>query len=507
MASFEEFFSSSWGALSGIPLGRPVMGKPMNSMEVRLPLSSMNKHGLIAGSTGTGKSRALQLIAESLAEQGVSVFLSDVKGDVSGFFKPGSKARAASRAADLGVAFAPKRYRTNLWSLSSCFSPMRLCISDLSPVLVARLLSLNSTQESHLSMLFIFAKEKGLRHDDFSDIMGIAQYLKDNPREASGISSQSMDVIIRKIAVMVDGGIDDLFGQPSIGLSDIMEPGAVNVLNLSDVRSRPELLGITLTFLLYKMFSELPDIGDTAKPKMVIFIDEAHYLFEGANPSLIELVVTMLRQIRSKGVGVFFVTQNAEDLGEKVLSLLGCKIQFAMRAFTEGEQKDLRAMAQGYPKSAFYDLQEEVKSLPVGTAFVSVLDMKGGLLPPVKTSFFPPKSFMDVPSDAEFSAAANKKLRAKYLQKIKADGNPAEGLANAHLGEISAGGRNSWEVRQQMLRMQEKANPPFFISFPRAIGSMAKNSTAALAMVLIIVLLIFLMFIAGLFAFGFVKIG
>src|SRR3989338_8299382 len=506
MTEFLDFFNKNYGfsKVPGIALGRPQFQSVETDVSVILPLSSLNKHGLIAGSTGTGKSRALQLMAEVLASQGVSVFLSDVKGDVSGFAAPNDAEKVRERSEQLKIDFSPKTFSTNYWSLSNRFIPLRLNLSDVSPVLISKLLQLNPTQESHLSMIFIFAKEKQIIINDFSDLLEVSEFLKENPRESSGISPQSIDVILRKISVLLNEGIDSLFGEPARETADLLRPATINVLNLSDVRKHADMLSIVMSFVLYKLFNELHDIGDTQKPKAVFFIDEAHYLFENANPSLVQLLVTILRQIRSKGIGVVFVTQNPNDIDDKILGLLGTKIQFAMRVFAADDVKDLKAIAGAFPKSDFYALSDELKTLAVGTGFVSALNPKGELLSPVKTVFFPPQSFMDVLPDETLLSATDTALVSKYSAKRPKTENATDRLSLSNLAKIKPRGLSLWEVEQKIKMDREKQNPPAYVTVPRTVSKLSKSLLPILLVLLVILLILAL---AALIAMGKIRIG
>ncbi|MCX6767240.1 MAG: DUF853 family protein, partial [Candidatus Micrarchaeota archaeon] len=355
LAAFEDFLDKNYSA-PGAAAGRPVHGgKVLKNREVAVPLASMTRHGLVAGSTGTGKTRAVQKIIEELSAVGVPVFLSDVKGDASGFCVPGEPARASKRAGELGIDWAPAAFPAVYWSISNRLVPLRFRVRDVGAVLFSRLLGLNPVQESHLNIAFIYAEQNAKDLLSLGDLKAVLEFLKDNPDEVSGTSPQAISVVLRKLSELAAGQAASMFGEPAIDLKDALEEGRVNVLNLADVKD-DSVSAIAAAFLLYKLFNELPEIGEAARPKLVFFLDEAHVLFQGANKSLVELVVKILRRIRSKGVGVFFMTQDALDLPSPVLKLLGTKIQFAMRAFTRKGLGDMKAIAESFPESGYYDV-------------------------------------------------------------------------------------------------------------------------------------------------------
>jgi hypothetical protein len=447
--SFENFIKDKYAA-RGLAVGRPKRNaKVFNDFEVAVPLKTLARHGLIAGSTGTGKSRAIQLLVEGLAEQGVAAFLADVKGDVSGFCREGDSSKISERCSKLACERAPKAFTANYWAPAGAAAgkaagllPLRLKLSDVTPVLLARLMNLNPTQESHLAIAFIYAEKKRLDLVGLLELREVVEFLKDNPREMPGVNSATMNVILRKITEMQSGPINEFFGEPSLEVEDVLRAGGVNVLNFSALREVEEYGSVIIAFVLYKFFKELPEVGDVEKPKLVFFFDEAHALFQGANKSLVELMTTILRRIRSKGAGVFFITQDALDLPSPVLKLLGSKIQFAMRAFTKKELDDLKAVADSFPASGFYGLREELKSLAVGDSFVSLLSPRGESLPAVKVAWYPPESFMDAVPLEELSRATPRSLLEKYSKaKREAKAFSLKPSAAASAGRPSAEAR------------------------------------------------------------------
>jgi hypothetical protein len=390
------------------------MPNPVLGVSGSAPLSNpyflesryLTRHGIIAGSTGTGKSRAMQLLAEQLADDGVNVFVSDVKGDASGFCVQGEESQRNEKA-----PFQPHALKANYWSASSALTRLRFSLRDVGPILLSRLLSLNPTQESHLSLAFAYARKSGAPFDTLEDLLQVLDSMVE--KEERGVSKSSVAVIQRNVLALQESGIDAMFGSPSISLDDLQ---GLNVLNLSDSRKNM-LASIAPAFLLQKLFNELPELGDVEQPKFAIFFDEAHYLFKDANKSLRDLIVTMLRQIRSKGVSVFFVTQDVADLPDDILSQLGTKIIFAQRVATAKGEADLRALSRSFPKTDEFDLVEEFKSLPPGTAIITTLDSTGNQAKPVKVSIFAPATTMEVLDYKTLREETDPALLQKYSRE------------------------------------------------------------------------------------------
>jgi DNA helicase HerA-like ATPase len=400
-----------------IIIGRRMEGERPSAEPVSLPLRTLVMHGMIGGSTGTGKSRAIQLISEKLVEHGVPVILADLKGDISGFIRRNDSKKASERAASMGISFSPSVYPTDFFSISGRFIPFRIRLDSVDPTLLSRILKLNPTQESNLKMAMLYAKGKGLPVRDLADLQTILAYLSKNPGSAAGASPGSINVILRQVGIAMGEGMGSLFGEPQTEIADMLSP-KVHILNLSDWRRSSELPSILMGFILYRLFQELDDVGAVDKPRAAIFIDEAHYLFQNANPSLVSLFTTILKQIRSKGVAVFFSTQNPEDLPEKVLEQLGCKIEFALRAFTKEELEDISGIAKSFPPTRM-NLAKEIVALQIGEALVSPLDEGGRPLAPMKTMFAPPSSFMDVVPDDMIQKSLDPALMGKYRAKAE----------------------------------------------------------------------------------------
>ena len=383
-------------------------GEPL----VGIPLSMVNRHGLIAGATGTGKTKTLQLIAEQLAANGVPVFLADIKGDVSGMATAGVlNDRVAARAKDTGYQWQPNGYPAEFLSLTGTKgAQLRATVSSFGPLLLAKVLGLNDTQSSVLSLVFKYCDDKGLLLLDLSDLRSVLQYLSDEGaadlKDYGGMSKQTVGVLLREMVELEQQGADRFFGEPEFELSDLMRLGSdgrgtVSILELQDVQDKPALFSTFMLWMLATLYHDLPEVGDVDKPKLVFFFDEAHLIFDDASKALLDQIEQVVRLIRSKGVGVFFITQSPKDVPAEVLGQLGHRVQHALRAFTPDDEKALKAAARTFPKTKFYDVQETLTSLGIGEALVTVLSPSGVPTSPFATRLIPPTSRMGPLTDDE----------------------------------------------------------------------------------------------------------
>ena len=400
---------------SSVTLGAVVHGGASHAEPtVRLPLPMMTRHGLIAGATGTGKTKTLQLIAEQLSATGVPVFLADVKGDVSGVAAPGEPSpRITQRAAETGYAWTPTGYPGEFLSLTGARgAQLRATVSSFGPLLLSKVLDLNETQTSVLAMVFKYADDRGLLLLDFSDLRAVLQHLTGpgagELAEYGGMSRQTVGVLLREMVELEQQGAGEFFGEPEFDLNDLLQVlpdgrGVISVLELQDVQDKPALSSTFMMWMLARLYHTLPEAGDLDKPKLVFFFDEAHLLFEGASKAFTEQVEQVARLIRSKGVGVFFVTQSPKDVPADILAQLGNRVQHALRAYTPDDEKALRAAARTFPKTSFYDIEETLTSLGIGEALVTVLNTKGVPTPPFAVRMIPPSSRMSPLADAEMS--------------------------------------------------------------------------------------------------------
>jgi DNA helicase HerA-like ATPase len=410
----------------------------------------VNRHGLIAGATGTGKTRTLQGIAEQLSAAGVPVFVSDVKGDLSGLAVPGATdGPAAKRAAELEVPFAPAAFPVEYLSLGGIGPgiPVRATVSDFGPQLLAKVLEANETQEQSLGLVFRYADQKGLPLLDLPDLRALLAFLDSDDGKAElqgigGLSSQTVGVLLRALVGLEDGGGSEFFGEPQFEVADLLRAapdgrGIVSCLELPAVQDKPKLFSTALMWLLAELFEQLPEIGDVQKPKLVFFFDEAHLLFDGASKAFLESVTQTVRLIRSKGVGVFFVTQTPKDVDADVLGQLGNRVQHALRAFTPDDAKALSATVKTFPKSDFYDLGQLLTQLGIGEAAVTILSESGVPTPVVHTKLRPPASRMG-PADGVDGTAKASPLWSKY--GTRTDAQSAREMLAARLEQPAPAG-------------------------------------------------------------------
>ncbi len=411
-----------------LDLGAAVMDDTAHpDVPVRIPLAALNRHGLVAGATGTGKTKTLQVMAEQLSGQGVPVFLADIKGDLSGLASPGEASdRVTARAEDVGQDWQPTAHPVELLSLGGQGKgvPIRATITDFGPTLLSKVLGLNDTQESSLGLVFHYADKNGLALLDLKDLRAVIQHLVSDEgklelKALGGLSSATAGVILRELIAFEDQGADAFFGEPAFESSDLMRTtsdgrGLVTCLELPGVQDRPALFSTFLMWMLADLFQDLPEVGDLDKPKLVFFFDEAHLLFADASKAFEEAIEQTVRLIRSKGVGVFFVTQSPKDVPSGVLGQLGNRVQHALRAFTPDDAKALRAAVKTYPHSQ-YDLEELLTSLGTGEAVVTVLSERGAPTPVAWTRMRAPESLMAPSPEALLDRTiAASPLGAKY---------------------------------------------------------------------------------------------
>ena len=447
MADFTADMEAGYGFEGrSIGLGRPLVDpeRPVDAVEVRVPLAMLNRHGLIAGATGTGKTKTLQLIAEQISAAGSPVFAADMKGDLAGLAAPGEPdERVSERAASLGRDWSPAAAPVELLSLSGEGGvPLRASVASFGPVLLAKVLGLNETQESSLSLVFRFCDENGLLLLELEDLRAALAYLvsaqgKAELESLGGLSKATVGVLQRKVSELESDGGDVFFGEPELDVRDLLRTtddgrGVVSVLALADVARRPTLFSTFLMWVLAELYETLPEVGDPERPALVFFFDEAHLLFADASKGFLESVTQTVRLIRSKGVGVFFVTQLPTDLPDEVLSQLGNRVQHAVRAFTAKDAKGLKEAVQTFPRTEHYDLAETLQSLGVGEAVVTVLDPRGVPTPVAATRLYPPASRMGPLTAQERSAILEASpIRAKYGERV--DRESAEELLAARV--------------------------------------------------------------------------
>ncbi|HOS48050.1 MAG TPA: DUF853 family protein [Bacteroidia bacterium] len=409
-------------------------GNVLSDTQVRIPLRTMNRHGLIAGATGTGKTKTLQGLAEALSANGVSTLLMDIKGDLSGIAKPGTlNDKIKERHDKLGIEWTPSQYPAEFLSLSSeKGAKLRATVSEFGPVLFSKILDLNDTQSGVVSLVFKYSDDKKLPLLDLKDFKKVLQYLTNEGKaeikqEYGAISTSSASTILRKIIEIEEQGAEMFFGEMSFDVNDLVRlndkgQGYINIIRLSDVQDKPKLFSTFMLCLLAEIYATFPEEGDSDQPKLVIFIDEAHLIFKEASKALQDQLETIIKLIRSKGVGIIFCTQTPVDIPSAVLGQLGLKIQHALRAFTANDRKAIKMVAENYPETDFYKVDELITELGIGEALVTALSEKGTPTPLVHTCLCTPHSRMDVLSADELSdMVSSSELVSKYNKVIDRD--------------------------------------------------------------------------------------
>jgi uncharacterized protein len=406
-------------------------GQAVSGTQVKVPVKTMNRHGLIAGATGTGKTKTLQVISEQLSEKGIPVLLMDVKGDLSGIAMPGeAKPFIIERHTRIGIPFSTKGFPVELMSLSQQDGVrMRATVSEFGPVLLARILDLNDTQEGVLSVIFKYCDDNQLALLDLKDLKKVTQFVTDEgkadiEKNYGKISTATTGIIMRKVLELEQQGADLFFGELSFDIRDLLRHdrngnGYISIIRLTDIQDRPKLFSTFMLSLLAEVYSQMPEKGDADKPELVIFIDEAHLIFDQASKALLDQIENIVKLIRSKGIGIFFVTQNPMDVPNGVLAQLGLKVQHALRAFTAIDRKAIKLSAENYPLSDYYKTDETITSLGIGEALVTALNEKGVPTPLAATMLRAPMSRMDILSSGEISSINNSSdLVRKYSQNI-----------------------------------------------------------------------------------------
>lgn len=408
-----------------------INGECIPEAYIKIPLKTMNRHGLIAGATGTGKTKSLQVIAEQLSEKGVPVILMDLKGDLSGLAKSGEKKDfIIERHKKIRLPYEPKSMPVELMTISTEKGvKLRATVTEFGPVLLSKLMELNDVQSGVISILFKYCDDKKLPLLDLKDFKKILQYSigegkKDITAEYGAVSPSTVNIIIRKIVELEQQGAEIFFGEPSFDVDDLLRMdnkgnGYISIMRLTDLLDRPKMFSTFMLSLLAEVYASFPEIGDLPKPKLVIFIDEAHLIFNNASNALIDQIEAIIKLIRSKGVGIYFCTQNPTDVPESVLSQLGLKVQHALRAFTAKDRKDIKRTSENYPVSKYYKTDEVLTSLGIGEALITALDEKGIPTPLAAVYMRTPVTRMDILTPQEIDSLVNdSELVKKYNQNI-----------------------------------------------------------------------------------------
>lgn len=466
----EEGYTFDGGS---IKLGAAMLeGEVQTGAIIKLPIKMFNRHGLIAGATGTGKTKTVQILAEQLSELGVPSMLVDIKGDLSGVATNGeANPKLSERHTKIGIEdFAPGSSPIEFLTISS--EPgvkMRATVHEFGPVLFSKILGLNDTQTGIFSVIFKYCTDNDLQLLDFSDVKQALKYAMSDEgnaeieKEYGKISATSIGVILRQIAALEEQGAQSFFGEPSFEVNDLMKTrggkGVVNILRVTDIQSKPKFFSTFMLQLLAELYETLPEEGDLDKPKFVMFIDEAHLIFSDDTPKVLaEQLEVMVRLIRSKGVGIFFITQNPADIDDDVLGQLGLKIQHALRAFTAKDRKAIKAAAQNYPETDFYDVEQLITELGIGEAFVTALSEKGNPTPLAHTYLRAPKSRMGVLEQSEIDTFINEDesgLIGKYLNDV--DPESAAEKLKAKMEAYEAKANEAEEAKEMEKTQKEQA--------------------------------------------------
>ena len=419
-------------------------GKTIANLFVNIPLKNLNRHGLIAGATGTGKTKTLQALTENLSKEGVPTLLMDLKGDLSGIAAIGEeKSFIKERHAQMNLPYTPEAFPVELLTISKQDGVrMRATVSEFGSVLLSRILDLSDVQEGVLAVVFKYCDDHQYPLLDLKDLKKVLQYATEEGKnefesEYGRVAASSTSAILRKIVELENQGAELFFGERSFETEDLLHTdekgrGVVNIIRLTDIQDRPKMFSTFMLCLLAEIYNTFPEIGDQEKPKLVIFIDEAHLIFNQASKALLNQLENIVKLIRSKGVGLIFCTQTPTDVPDAVLSQLGLKIQHALRAFTAKDRQAIKLTAQNYPETSFYNVPEYLTSLGTGEAFVTALDSKGRPTPLVATMMRAPMSRMDILTDTEIKALLDKSvLKAKYNEVI--DRESAYEILNAKI--------------------------------------------------------------------------
>jgi DNA helicase HerA-like ATPase len=423
-------------------------GEVVPEAEILMPLKTMNRHGLIAGATGTGKTKTLQMISELLSDASVPVLMMDIKGDLSGIAAAGApNPKLEERYQKLGMTFTPAAFPVELLTLSNePGARLRATVSEFGPVLLSKILGLNDTQGGLVALIFKYCDDNRLPLLNLADFIKVLQYISDEgkaeiEKQYGKISTTSTGTILRKVIELQQQGADVFFGEPSFEVDDLMRidsqgRGVISVLRVTDLQDRPKLFSTFMLQLLAELYASCPEAGDLDKPKLVLFIDEAHLIFEEASKALLDQIETIIKLIRSKGVGIFFCTQNPMDVPAPILGQLGLKVQHALRAFTAADRKVIKQTAENYPLTDFYKTDELLTQLGIGEAFITCLNEKGIPTPLAHVMLAAPRSRMDVLTDVEIQQlVASSKLAAKYNRDI--DSESAHDILTAKLEEAA----------------------------------------------------------------------
>lgn len=446
-----------------ITLGGAILdGETLNNSPIKIPLKTLNRHGLIAGATGTGKTKTIQVLSEQLSSFGIPVLMMDIKGDFSGIAKEGEeKAFITERHQKINIPYQTASFPVELLSLSEQSGVrLRATVSEFGPVLFSRILDLNDTQAGVVAIIFKYCDDNKMPLLDLKDFKKVINYITEEGKEEitesyGKISTSTTGIILRKIIELEQQGGELFFGEMSFDIDDLMRidkngKGYVNIIRLTDIQDKPKLFSTFMLSLLAEIYQQMPEKGDADQPELVIFIDEAHLIFKEASKTLLDQIETIVKLIRSKGIGIYFITQNPMDVPSGILAQLGLKIQHALRAFTAKDRQAIKQTADNYPTSKFYNTSEILTSLGIGEALVTALNEKGIPTPLAATMLRAPMSRMDVLTESEIQEINNNsKLVKKYSELI--DRESAYEMLNKKIAALEAE-NNKKETEEKELK-------------------------------------------------------
>lgn len=460
-----------------IVLGTGILDEnPIEATQVKIPLKTLNRHGLIAGATGTGKTKTLQVLAEQMSLKGIPTFLMDLKGDLSGLAKPGSNNDHIKwRQEMIGLPYEPQGLPVEFYNISGeKGSKMRATVSEFGPILFSKILELNETQQGIMAVVFKYCDDNELPLLDLKDLKKTLQYLTQDGKaefeeEYGRISPVSVSTIVRKIIEIEQQGADLFFGERSFDVEDLLHTkngkGVISVMRLANIQDKPKLFSTFMLSLLAEIYSTFPEQGDSDKPKLCLFIDEAHLVFKEASDALLDQLESIIKLIRSKGVGIYFCTQNPTDIPDAVLSQLGLKIQHALRAFTAKDRRAIKQTAENYPLSDFYKTDKILTSLGIGEALVTVLNEKGIPTPLAATLLQAPITRMDILTDIELDEVVSQSELVKYYNE-EIDRESAFEILSAKMKKANNDGKKEELAEQHKkaakTKKKEKEDPSFF---------------------------------------------
>lgn len=467
-----------------IILGTAVVdGNPLKEAFIRVPLATLNRHGLISGATGTGKTKTLQILAEQLSTKGIPTLVMDIKGDLSGIaVKNAGHIKINERHDRIGLPYIPGSSPVEFLSLSA--EPgvrLRATVSEFGPVLFSKMLELSEAQQSVMSVIFKYCDDHELPLLDIEDVRKVLQFVTTDGKasfeaEYGKIMTASVGTIVRKLVELEQQGAGEFFGEPSFDVNDLLRKddeglGIVHVLRVTDIQNKPKLFSTFMLQLLAEMYSVFPEEGDLAVPKLVLFIDEAHLMFENASDALLDQIEVIVKLIRSKGIGVFFVTQSPTDIPDIILSQLGLKIQHSLRAFTAKDRRDIKQIADNYPESSYYKVDQLITELGIGEALVTALDEKGKPTPLVHVFLRAPQSRMDILQAGEIKEIISRsKLIPKYEEAY--DRESAHEILTTKLEDAASDQHTELVTKQRSAARKEKTTFEKVLSNPttRQVG-------------------------------------